>query len=214
MRVKICGITRRDDALCAIDAGADMLGFIFVPSSVRFITPEAVAAIVQSVPKEILTVGVFVDTDRPMILEAVRRSGIRAVQLHGTEPPADTEGLPVRVLKAHRVKPDFDPSVLRRYHVDAHVLDTYVAGAHGGTGQVFDWRIARVAAEQGTIILGGGLDPENVADAIALARPAGVDVSSGVECAPGIKDHVKVRRFVHAARAAFAMQVSNTLYGR
>jgi phosphoribosylanthranilate isomerase len=214
MRVKICGITRRDDALCAVDAGADMLGFIFVPSSRRYLSPDEVADIVSSVPGEILTVGVFVNAARAMLLDVVRRSGVKAVQLHGDEPPSETEGLPVRVLKAHRVKPDFDPAGLRRYHVDAHVLDTFVAGVHGGTGQVFDWRIARAAAAQAKVILGGGLTPENVADAIAQAGPAGVDVSSGVEIEPGIKDHEKIRRFARAALAAFAQNGSHVAQGR
>jgi phosphoribosylanthranilate isomerase len=213
MRVKICGITRLDDALCAVDAGADMLGFIFVPSSRRYMAPEAVADIMVSLPREILTVGVFVNTARPLLVDVIRRSGVGAVQLHGDEPPADAEGLPVRVLKAHRVKPDFDPASLRRYRVDAHLLDTFVAGVHGGTGQVFDWRIARAAAEEESVILGGGLTPENVADAIERSRPAGVDVSSGVELAPGIKDHEKVRRFARAALAAFAVHGSHSAHG-
>ncbi len=204
MRVKICGITRRDDALCALDAGADMVGFIFVPGSKRYVSPDVVAGITGSLPHDILTVGVFVNATRAAILDAVRRSGIHAVQLHGEETPPDTEGLGVRVLKAHRVGPGFDPAELGRYRVDAHVLDTLVAGAHGGTGQVFDWTIARAAGAYGSVILGGGLSAENVADAIAQARPLGVDVSSGVESAPGIKDHEKVRAFVQAALMAFA----------
>jgi phosphoribosylanthranilate isomerase len=214
MRVKICGITRRDDALCALDAGADMLGFIFVPSSKRCISPDAVADIIRSVPNDILTVGVFVNAPRTLILDAIRRSGVKAVQLHGEESPSETEGLPVRVLKAHRVGPGFDPAGLGRFHVDAHVLDTFVAGAQGGTGQVFDWNIARAAAGHGAVILGGGLSPANVADAIAQARPMGVDVSSGVEATPGIKDHEKVRTFVRAALNALAMNRSRDAQGR
>lgn len=203
MRVKICGITRRDDALCALDAGADAVGFIFVPGSTRYVRPDAVAEIVVSLPRDILTVGVFVNAPRETILAAVRRSGVQAVQLHGEETPADTEGLGVRILKAHRVGPGFDPQALRRYRVDAHVLDTYVAGVHGGTGQVFDWSIAREAGACGPVILGGGLTAENVGAAIEQARPSGVDVSSGVERAPGIKDHERVRAFVRAAQMAF-----------
>lgn len=214
MRVKICGLTRRDDALCALDAGADMLGFIFVASSKRFAVPETVAEIVGSLPRDILTVGVFVNAPRATILDTVRRSGIQAVQLHGEETPADTEGLGVRVFKAHRVGPGFDPTALKRYPVDAHVLDTYVAGVHGGTGQVFDWSIAREACAHGPVILGGGLTAENVADAIEQVRPVGVDVSSGVEVAPGIKDHDKVRAFVQAALVAFARTRSRVGQGR
>ncbi len=214
MRVKICGITRRDDALCALDAGADMLGFIFVPSSKRCISPDAVADIVRSIPNDIVTVGVFVNAPRAAILDAIRRSGVKAVQLHGEESPAETEGLPVRVLKAHRVGPDFDPASMGTYRVDAHVLDTFVAGVHGGTGQVFDWSIARAAAGHGPVILGGGLSPANVAEAIRQARPMGVDVSSGVEVAPGIKDHEKVRAFVHAALKALAWDRSREAQGR
>ena len=203
MRIKICGVTRSEDALCALDAGADMIGFIFVPGSKRLISPEAAGRIIEGLPHDVLPVGVFVNASRTTVLETIRISGIRAVQLHGDEPPPDAEGLPVRVFKAHRVKSELDPAALLRYRVDAHVLDTYVSGAHGGTGQVFDWRFARSAARAMPVILGGGLTPENVADAITIVNPAAVDVSSGVEVMPGIKDHHKIRLFVRAARRAF-----------
>ncbi len=203
MRVKVCGITRPDDALCAVDAGADMIGFIFVPGSARFIDPDVAARIVADLPREVLPVGVFVNAPPAVVRDTIRRSGIRAVQLHGTEQPADVEGLPARVIKAHRVGESFDVHVMLRYRVDAHLLDTYVKGMDGGTGQVFDWRIARAASATTRVILGGGLTPANVARAIEEARPAGVDVSSGVEVVPGIKEHEKIKQFVRNALQAF-----------
>lgn len=202
MIVKICGITRREDALAAVEAGAGMIGFIFVPGSKRFIRPVDVRAITAALPPDLRTVGVFVDTPRETILDFIGRSGVNTIQLHGDEAPEETEGYPVPVIKAHRVSASFDPAVLARYRVEAHLLDAYVEGRHGGTGVRFDHGIARRARGNGRIILGGGLTPENVADAIRTALPDGVDVSSGVERAPGIKDHDAIRQFVDAARTA------------
>lgn len=203
MRIKICGITRLEDALCAVEAGADMIGFIFVQESKRCVTPVHAAGIIDRLPAHVLPVGVFVDAPRKEVLRTIEQSGIRAVQLHGDESAEEADGYAVEVIKAHRVRPGFDPSVLSPYRVDAHLLDTYVSGTHGGTGIAFDWRVARVASAYGTIILGGGLTPENVAQAIRTGAPAAVDVSSGVEKAPGIKAPEKIRRFIVAAQAAF-----------
>jgi phosphoribosylanthranilate isomerase len=203
MRIKICGITRPDDALCAVDAGADMIGFIFVPESKRYIIPAQAARIIAALPGHVLPVGVFVDVPRNEVLRTIEESGIRAIQLHGEESPEDTDGYMVQVFKAHRVRPAFDMSVLAPYSVDAHLLDTYVSGMHGGTGMVFDWNVARAASAYGKIILGGGLTPENVARAIRRGAPSAVDVSSGVEFAPGIKAPEKIRRFIVAAQEAF-----------
>jgi phosphoribosylanthranilate isomerase len=203
MRIKICGITRIDDALCAVNTGADMVGFIFVPESKRYITPAQAARIIAALPEHVLPVGVFVDTPRKEVLRAIEESGIRAVQLHGEESPEDADGYSVPVIKAYRVRPSFDPSVLAPYRVEAHLLDTYVSGVHGGTGMVFDWSVARAASAYGKIILGGGLTPENVAEAIRRGAPSAVDVSSGVEHAPGIKAPEKIRRFIVAAQLAF-----------
>jgi phosphoribosylanthranilate isomerase len=203
MRIKICGITRVEDALCAVDTGADMIGFIFVSESKRCVTPAQAARIIAVLPGHVLPVGVFIDSPRKEVLWTIEASGIRAVQLHGEESPEDAEGYTVQVIKAHRVRPSFDPSVLAPYGVDAHLLDTYVSGMHGGTGMVFDWSIARAASAYGNIILGGGLTPENVAEAIRRGAPSAVDVSSGVEIAPGIKAPEKIRRFIVAAQGAF-----------
>jgi phosphoribosylanthranilate isomerase len=204
VRVKVCGITRYDDALCAVDAGADTLGFIFVRESKRFIAPDAAGAIIAALPRDVVAVGVFVNPPHTEVREAVRLSGIGAVQLHGEEPPADAIGHAVRVIKAHRVRPGFDAALLAQYDVDAHLLDAFVDGMHGGTGQVFDWSIAKDASQHARVILSGGLRPENVAGAIDQVRPMAVDVSSGVERAAGIKDHARVRQFVRNAREAFA----------
>jgi phosphoribosylanthranilate isomerase len=204
VRVKVCGITRYDDALCAVDAGADMIGFIFVRSSKRYITPAAAAAIIKTLPRDVVPVGVFVNTPHTGLRETVRVSGIRAMQLHGDETPADAIGHNVQVIKAHRVRPGFDPALMTLYNVDAHLLDTWVDGMHGGTGRVFDWSIAQTAAQSMRVILSGGLTPENVGAAISQVRPMAVDVSSGVERAVGIKDHAKVWQYVRNAREAFA----------
>ncbi len=204
MKIKICGITRLEDALAAVDCGADALGFIFVPDSPRYVRPPAVQEITSQLPPEVITVGVFVNEPRGTIVRTIREAGIRAVQLHGDESPEEAAGFGVRVMKGYRVTPGFDTAQLSAYHVYAHLLDAYVRGRRGGTGQTFDWQVAFRARTFGKIVLSGGLQAENVADAIRAARPDAVDVSSGVERTPGVKDHEKMKAFVVAAREAFA----------
>jgi phosphoribosylanthranilate isomerase len=200
-RVKVCGITSVEDAEAAIGAGADALGFIFAESP-RRVTPEQAAAILRSLPPYATTVGVVVDQD----VEAIRRvCPVEVVQFHGSESPEvlkATHG--VRRVKVFRVR-DEDLSALTLYRgsADAFFLDTYVAGVMGGTGRTFNWEVARRAQELGVpIILAGGLTPENVGEAIRTARPFAVDASSGVEAAPGRKDHARVAAFMAAVRAA------------
>jgi phosphoribosylanthranilate isomerase len=182
MMVKICGITNREDALAAVDAGATALGFNFYPLSPRYITPEAAAEIANDLP--VMKVGVFVDNLMPTTMDIV--------QLHGSETPGD---IPhgARVWKAFRVTPDWDAAVMSTYaEVEAFLLD----GPAPGTGVGFDWRRATGMRH---IILAGGLGPDNVSEAIRQARPWGVDACSKLERAPGLKDHEKMRRFVRAA---------------
>ena len=139
MKVKICGITRLEDALVAADEGADALGFIFFSSSPRYIDPEAAGRIVKSLPPFIMPVGVFVNEGRPAILHALELSGVHCLQLHGEEPPPDTEGYPVPVIKSFRVGEGFVPALMAEYKTPAYLLDAYSPGVHGGTGRTFDW---------------------------------------------------------------------------
>jgi phosphoribosylanthranilate isomerase len=201
MRVKICGITRLADALYAAEQGADALGFIFAKSSTRYIDPDAAGCIIRSLPPFVTPVGVFVDEPRELILRAIAISGIRAVQLQGDESPAETEGYVVPVIKAFHVGPGFDPAILRSYLTAGHLLEAYVPGKHGGTGTTFDWTIAVSAKEYGRIILSGGIRPENVAEAVRTVKPYGIDLCSGVEASPGVKDHEKIRRLFAALDA-------------
>lgn len=207
VRAKICGITRYEDAAAAIDAGADALGFVFVPGTPRFIAPTDAASILRRLPAFVARTGLFVDAPHEEILRTIGVTGIDTVQLHGAEPPSLGAALMSRVsvLKAFRIR---DPGSLgelegHRDACSAWLLDAFVAGAHGGTGARFDWSLAVQAVGMGKpIVLAGGLGPANVAEAIRQVRPYAVDVSSGVEEAPGRKDHRKLRDFLEAVRKA------------
>ena len=202
MIIKICGITRLEDALASADEGAGAVGFIFVRSSPRYIAPADAAEIIRKLPPFICPVGVFVNELRENILATIERTGIRCLQLHGEEPPADTVGYAVPVIKSFHVSDEFDPSVMASYPLPAHLLDTSVAGMHGGTGKTFDWRKAVEASRFGRIILSGGITPENVAAASRTVRPHAIDVSSGVESSAGIKDRVRIRNLFENLRNA------------
>jgi phosphoribosylanthranilate isomerase len=191
--VKICGITRTEDALLAAELGAAYVGFIFAPSR-RRISPEDASAIISKLPPSVTPVGVFVNAERNGIMDVTWRSGIRAVQLHGEESPEFCAGFPgIEVLKAFRVHADFDAGLLETYGCDGFVLDAWHPERRGGTGETFDWSLAVAAADAHRVLLAGGLMPENVGEAINHVKPYGVDLSSGIESAPGIKDHVKMR---------------------
>ncbi|MDA0708839.1 MAG: phosphoribosylanthranilate isomerase [bacterium] len=200
VRVKICGITNREDALCAVEAGADALGFIFYAKSPRFVAPETVGEIVAVLPPFVTAVGVFVNAPEERIDAVVKLAGLRAIQLHGDEPPEACLGHAVPVIRAVRVGADFSPEHLRAYLVDTFLLDTAKSGMYGGTGKTFDWSAAQAAKPMGRLILSGGLTPDNVAEAIAHVAPYAVDTGSGVESEPGRKDHEKVKAFVKAVR--------------
>lgn len=185
MMVKVCGITRREDAMAAADAGASAIGFIFYPKSPRYVTPERAAELGTGL--EIWKVGIFVE-EKPADIEAVMRAGhLDVAQIYGGEGPQGT-----RIWKAFRVAGTFDGSPIG--DAEAILLDGTSNGAQ------FDWSIARNVT--GKVIVAGGLDASNVADAIRVARPWGVDASSRLETAPGVKDHNKIRAFVKAAREA------------
>jgi phosphoribosylanthranilate isomerase len=202
MLVKICGITREQDAHDAVEAGADALGFIFVRQSPRFISPDAARKIIQTLPQSVLPVGVFVDSTREALLDAARQSGIRCLQLHGEETPEDVRNAALPVWKGFRVGPDFKIEQMSAYAAAAYVLDAYVSGRHGGTGTTFDWEVALRAKQYGRIVLSGGITPQNVALAVTTVRPYAIDVSSGVEESIGKKDKAKIRQLIAAINTA------------
>lgn len=201
VRVKICGITRLVDALAAVALGADALGFNFWPRSKRYLPPAEARAIVSRLPPLVSTVGVFVDPTRDEVLRAVEASGVGVAQLHGDEPPELCLSLPLPVLKAIRVADGPSLAKLASYEVQGFLLDAPSAG-YGGSGVTFDWSLVAQVAREIPIVLAGGLTPENVGDAVRLVRPWAVDVASGVEAAPGVKDHGKVGRFIQTAKEA------------
>ena len=202
VRIKICGITNLEDARLAADLGAQALGFNFYPLSPRKVDPEAARAIIAQLPPLVLSVGVFVDEDAGVVRDLAARVGLDWVQLHGQESPEYCRSLGRRVIKAFRIKDAASLAFLAVYQgaAQALLLDTYRTGQVGGTGETFDWQLARRAHEYGRIILAGGLTPENVAQAIKIAQSQAVDVASGVEAAPGKKDPEKLRNFIAAVR--------------
>jgi phosphoribosylanthranilate isomerase len=203
IHVKICGITTHDDAQAAVEAGADALGFVFYRPSPRYVSPEQATQIIQRLPPFVTTVGLFVDVALEMVNDVAARCGLDRIQLHGHETPAFCDRVTQPVIKAFRVKNAESLGQLSGYKVSAYLLDTYVEGAlPGGTGTSFPWGLVTQAKAYGPVILAGGLTPDNVAAAIAQTRPYGVDVSSGVESVPGLKDHRKVRAFIARARNA------------
>jgi len=200
--VKFCGITNLEDARFAASLGADAVGFIFYPQSERYVDPQKAAEIVARLPEHVSKIGVFVNASKSEILDVVGSVKLSAVQLYGKEGPDDLVNFETSVIKVFRVDPTFDVERMKNYIVDAFLLDTYHAGLYGGSGKTFDWNIAVKAKEYGKIILSGGLNPDNIEAAIRLVQPYGVDVSSGVERAPGKKDREKMRDFISRARNA------------
>ncbi|HXX63802.1 MAG TPA: phosphoribosylanthranilate isomerase [Bacteroidota bacterium] len=201
MKVKICGITRLEDALAAADEGANAIGMIFAPSSARYVTAERARAIISELPPFVMPVGVFVNAPRAEILRTIEVARIQCAQLHGEESPADVTDFPVPVIKGFRVGEDFDVRALAPYKVSAYLLDSYSPGARGGTGKTFDWNVARSALPYGRIILSGGITPANVAEAVRAVHPYAIDLSSGVESSPGIKDRSKIRALFDEIRS-------------
>jgi phosphoribosylanthranilate isomerase len=202
-RVKICGITRVEDARAAADAGADAIGLVFEPASPRCVTLEQALAIIDSVPPLMTVVGLFVDASPEHVLAVLARVRLGLLQFHGTESAEQCRLYERPYLKAIRMREGVDLHLEARRFDDAAglVLDSFVPGQSGGSGQTFDWaRIPRDLAKP--VILAGGLTPENVGEAIRRVRPAAVDVSSGVERAKGIKDHARIAAFIDAVREA------------
>ena len=199
MFVKICGVTSEDDALFAVAMGADAVGFVFAPSP-RQIAPQRVYDITRRLPPEILTVGVFRDELPERVIDLVHRSGVKAAQLHGRETPAQVAQVARTVRWVIKAYPAGHPQVrqARDLATDLVLLDA----PNPGSGTMFDWSLVRDVPAGIRLILAGGLDPDNVGEAIERTRPWGVDVSSGVEREPGRKDPIKVKNFIAAARAA------------
>jgi phosphoribosylanthranilate isomerase len=202
VRVKVCGITSLEDALLAVEAGADALGFIFVPGTPRHVTAERAAAIVAALPPLVSAVGVFWDHPVADVLATAGVVRLSAVQLHGAEPPEAVAALPLPVLKTIKVEGPSDLLALDRYHPAAFLLDSTARWSEGERRAPISWTLAGQAARRSRIVLSAGLTPENVGQAIRIARPWAVDVNSGVEAAPGRKDPVRVRRFLDAVREA------------
>lgn len=201
-RVKICGITRLEDARDAISAGADALGFVFYPPSPRNISPAQAAAIVRELPAFICTVGLFVDADPAFVETVLRAVPLDLLQFHGDEPEAACNRYGRPYIKAIRMRDDIDlAQMAQNYHSSRGLLlDTYVAGQAGGTGQTFDWnRIPRSLSRP--VILAGGLNPQNVSQAITQVKPWAVDVSGGVEQAKGIKDPQLITAFMQGVES-------------
>lgn len=219
MRVKICGLTNLDDALVAVEAGADLVGFIFYPKSPRYVTPSQVRAMTDQIrgasTMPPLCVGVFVDVDWREVAQVLDDAGLDLAQLHGSEPPVEISLLAPRAFKALRpqsrgdaetlvatytaVAPPTDPGAAAQ---PSFLIDAYHPWKFGGTGRRTDWHAAHTLAERFPILLAGSLTLDNVGEAISQVQPWGVDVSSGVESAPGQKDHALVREFIRAAKTA------------
>lgn len=202
MKVKICGITNLEDALAACDAGADALGFVFAREAKdrnRYISPRAAQEICHALPPFVAKVAVCVNEPVDQIMQYLHF--VDFVQLCGEETPLDCQFVARRAIKVFRAGPDFKPEDMLAYPTKAYLLDAATPGVHGGTGVPCDWELARRAVALGRpIILAGGLTPENVAEAVAKVRPYAVDVSGGVESAPGKKDHERVRLFIQNAK--------------
>lgn len=193
-RIKTCGMTRYEDARLAVDLGAWALGFIFHRPSPRAVEPDVAREIVRRLPADALTIGVFVDRPLEEIEATVKHVGLRGVQLHGRETPAEVAAVSADVVvKAFRVGEDFDPAGVDQYDCDYVLLDTYRKGLPGGTGETFDWAVARLVRDRKPTIVAGGIGPKNVREAIRAACPHAVDVSSALEVSPGVKDAEKLR---------------------
>jgi phosphoribosylanthranilate isomerase len=201
-KIKICGITNFDDALAATEAGADALGFNFYKKSPRYIEPEKAAEIIAQLPPFVVPVAIFVNEREEKIRDVMFTTGIKVLQFHGDERPEFCERFATRAIKAFHVKDKESLKHMVHYHVSALLLDSYRDGVRGGTGVTFDWHLAVVAKTFGRVILAGGLTPENVAEAVQLVQPYGVDVASGVEKKKGLKDHAKMKKFISEVRKA------------
>lgn len=203
VRSKICGITRIEDALAAVEAGADAIGLVFYAKSPRAVSVQQARAIIQALPPFVTTVGLFVNASRCELGEILDAVPLDLLQFHGDEAVEDCEGWHRPYIKALRVKAGDDIAAACNAYPGASgvLLDTYVEGVPGGTGEAFDWSLIPQHLSK-PLVLAGGLTPENITDAVARVKPYAVDVSGGVELSKGIKDHAKIRAFIEAVRKA------------
>jgi phosphoribosylanthranilate isomerase len=203
VKIKICGITNIDDAMAAVEFGADALGFVFFQGSPRYIPPGDAASIIRKLPSFVTTIGVFVDEKPEETEKIIASTCVDIIQLHGDEPP-EMCAFSRRIIKAIRVKSlaSLDPLIHYQDRVSAFLLDTFSPDSFGGTGQKFNWDIATYAKQFGRIILSGGLKPDNIVQAVKQVEPYGVDISSGVELKKGRKDHLKMKLFIERAKTA------------
>ncbi len=204
IKIKICGITRLQDALIACDLGADLLGFNFVPGSKRYVNPYAARQIIASLPPFVSVVGIFADESPGVVNDLAAFLSLDAVQLHGHESPDCCGAVKATVIKAIRIGSAGDLEEIKGYDVPAFLLDSRVKGALGGTGVTFPWHLASELCKVRRVFVAGGMTPGNVADAVRILAPFGVDTASGVEVEPGIKDRGLMEKFIRAARCAAA----------
>ncbi|MBL4781874.1 MAG: phosphoribosylanthranilate isomerase [Porticoccaceae bacterium] len=205
-RVKICGITNLEDAEAAVAAGADAIGLVFYPPSSRYVTPSVAAQIVAALGPFVTTVGLFVNEEALVVKETLALTGLQLLQFHGDEPAQYCRQFDRPYIKALRMSPDLNPAVAMAAYPGAsgYLFDAWQPDKFGGTGATFDWqRIVDLAADN--VILAGGLNPDNVAEAVDRVRPYAVDVSGGVEQVPGKKDSVLLKAFISAAKRGKAM---------
>ena len=203
LKIKICGITNVADAVATVDAGANAIGLMFFEPSPRRVTHATAAEIVRALPPFVAKVGVFVNPTEEEVRRAIEACGLDTLQFHGDETPEFCRRFGLKTIKAFRIRDASSLAALPAYQDEAWLLDSYVAGQLGGTGARFNWDLAAEAVRQSRmVLLAGGLNAENAAEAVRRVRPYGLDVSSGVESDPGRKDPVRVRAFIAAARGA------------
>jgi phosphoribosylanthranilate isomerase len=202
VKVKICGITRLQDALDACDLGADILGFNFVPASPRYLNPYTAREIISALPPFVTIMGVFADEELSVLGDMTQFLNLDALQLHGSEDARYCRKVKIPVIKALRVASSSDLEGLDEYAVSAYLLDARVPDVLGGSGQTFPWKVAKDFCRSKRVFVAGGLTPDNVGDAVRTLAPYGVDTASGVETEPGIKDPALVERFIKTARCA------------
>lgn len=211
--IKICGITDQEDALWAAACGVEALGFIFYPSSPRYIAPEKVREIIAALPAEVVKVGVFVNQAAQAVQQICDFCGLDLIQLHGDETPAYCRQFPpVRLIKAVFLQSSADLATLAQYRTHAILVDARTPEKYGGTGKKADWGLAAKVRENHHLILSGGLKEENIAAALDAVFPPAVDINSGVEASPGRKDHEKVRRIVELIRRRDETKVDKTIF--
>ncbi len=202
VEIKICGLTTLEDSLKALELGADYLGFNLYEKSPRYVAPEKLAVLIAALPAGVKSVGIFVNAPNDEITRIAEQCSLSIIQMHGDEDLRQLPAMPLPVWKAVRVTPSETELPADASSAERIVLDSSVEGLYGGTGKQIDLETAAAIAAKTPVMLGGGMSPENVAEAVARVKPIGVDVASGVESEPGIKDHAKMAAFIEAARSS------------